>query len=267
VGSSPQPPVGEPDPAVKIIGRRVLRPREQVEELIRSAILSSELKTGERLPRETELSRQFDVSRTTVREALRSLTAEGLIRKTPGAGGGSFVRSVDHHSLGTLVQESLHNLLRLGTLDFHEVAMMRQYLEVPSARLAAENRRDEHLALLRSILEREKRATVDDPAVPALDAEFHAAIADASGNRVLASFVRALHRETEPVDYLELSPEVGRDTVKQHQRIVRAIEAQSPDDAEAAIVDHLTYLRRHIRVPTADSLALSKRSLSTVDGT
>jgi GntR family transcriptional repressor for pyruvate dehydrogenase complex len=266
VGSSPQPALGEKDPAIKIIGRRVLRPREQVEVLIRSAILSSELKSGERLPREMELSRQFDVSRTTVREALRSLTAEGLIRKTPGAGGGSFVCSVDHHSLGILVQESLHNLLQMGTLAFDEVAMVRQYLEVPSARLAAENRRDEHLDLMRSILEREKRATVDDPVVPALDAELHAAIADASGNRVLASFVLALHQETEPVHYLELSPEVGRETVTQHQRIVSAIDEQSPDDAEVAIVAHLTYLRRHIRVPAAERLALAKRRLATVDG-
>ena len=241
---------------VKIIGRRVMRPREQVETLIRSAILASDVKSGERLPSEAQLAKQFDVSRTTVREALRSLTSEGLIRKTPGSGGGSFVQSIDHNSLQSTVQESLHTLLRLGTLDFSEVAMIRQYLEVPSARLAAVHRNEQHLAKLRSIVEQQKKASIEDPAVPGLDAEFHALIAEASSNRVLAAFVRALHSETEPVHYLNLSPEVGRETVRQHQRIVHAITQQDPDGAEAAVVEHLTYLREHID----QQLVPSKRS-------
>jgi DNA-binding FadR family transcriptional regulator len=209
-------------------------------------ILSGELQTGERLPAEAELARQFNVSRTTVREALRSLCTQNLLDKAPGVGGGSFVRSIDHESLGTLLQESLHNLLQLGTLRSDEVAMVRQYLEIPSARLAAAHRSNEHLAQLHDIVDRQKSIAVDDPDVPRLDASFHAVIADASGNRVLASFVHALHRETEPVHYLDLSPNVGRATVRQHQQIVRAIACSDPDAAEEAVVEHLTYLRQHV---------------------
>ncbi|OZD69017.1 GntR family transcriptional regulator [Rhodococcoides fascians] len=235
----------------KMIGRRVMRPREQVEELVRSAILTSDLRPGERLPSETELARQFDVSRTTVREALRSLTSEGLIRKIPGAGGGSFVQSVDYESLGVLLQGSVHNLLRMGGLDFEEVALVRQYLEVPAGRLAAVHRSAEDINELEAVLAAQKRASVDDPAVPDLDAQFHAAIAKASGNRALASLVHALHRETEPVHYLDLSPEVGRQTVKQHVAILKAIKTQDESAAEIAIVKHLTYLRGHIlQVPS-----------------
>ena len=62
------------------IGRKVLRPRRQVEERIRSAILSGELRSGERLPSEAELARQFDVSRNTVREALHGLATQNLIK-------------------------------------------------------------------------------------------------------------------------------------------------------------------------------------------
>jgi GntR family transcriptional repressor for pyruvate dehydrogenase complex len=230
----------------KVIGQKVLRPREQVEEKIRAAILSGELRSGERLPPESELARQFDVSRTTVREALRSLVTQNLIDKMPGVGGGNFVRSVDHRSLGNLLQESLHNLLQLGSLRADEVAMVRQYLEAPSARLAAEHRSEEDLASLRKIVDQQKTISVDDPEVPELDARFHAAIAKASGNRVLASFVHALHRETEPVHYLDLNPEVGRRTVRQHQKIVKAIAASDPDAAERAVIEHLTYLREHL---------------------
>lgn len=233
--------------AERVIGEKVLRPREQVEKQVRAAILSGDLKSGERLPSEAELSRQFNVSRTTVREALRSLNSQNLISKVPGHGGGSFVRSIDHRALGAMLQESLHNLLQLGTLDWREVAMVRQYLEVPSARLAAEHRTAEHLDTLAAIVARQKAITVDDPAVPELDAQFHATIADASGSRLLAGLVHALHAETEPVHSLDLSPEVGRRTVMQHRAIVRAIEAQDPDAAETAVVDHLTYLREHVR--------------------
>lgn len=230
----------------KRIGTRVLRPRQQVEEKIKSMILSGELRSGERLPPEAELARQFDVSRTTVREALRSLSTQNLIDKVPGAGGGSYVRSVDPASLGAMLQESLHNLLALGSLSYDEVAMVRQYLEVPSTRLAAVNRSEEDLRALRGIVSQQRTISVEDPGVPDLDARFHAAIAAASGNRVLAAFVHALHRETEPVHYLDLSPEVGRTTVRQHQKIVRAIAGSDPDAAERAIVEHLTYLRQHL---------------------
>ncbi|WP_207400579.1 FadR/GntR family transcriptional regulator [Actinomadura roseirufa] len=230
----------------KVIGRKVLRPREQVEQTIKTAILSGELKSNEMLPPEAELARQFNVSRTTVREALRSLSTQNLISKVPGARGGNFVRSVDHRSLSEAVIESVDNLLTLGSIEFEEVAEVRQQLEVPSVRLAAANREDESLRKLKSIVEKQKTASVDDPAIPDLDRQFHTLIAEASGNRVLASLVAALHSATEPVHYLDLSPEVGRETVKQHQAIVRAIEAQDSDTAEKAIIEHLTYLRLHL---------------------
>jgi DNA-binding FadR family transcriptional regulator len=178
---------------------------------------------------------------------LSVLGNEGLIRKVPGGGGGSFVQPVDHYSLGEVLRESMHNLLKLGTVSFEEVAMVRQYLEVPSAVLAAANRTDADVAELRNIVRQEKTRTVDDPSVPELDAQFHTAIARVSGNRVLASLVYALHRETEPVSYLDLSPEVGRKTVAQHQKIINAIIDMDSAAAEASIIAHLTYLRKHIK--------------------
>jgi DNA-binding FadR family transcriptional regulator len=230
-----------------VLGQRVLRPRQQVEDALRKAVLGGLLQTGERLPAEAELARQFSVSRPTIREALSALETQGLIRKVPGAGGGSFVQAVNHESLGVTLRESMHNLVRLGSLTFDEVAMVRQFLEVPSAALAAVNRTEADVAELREIVAEQKSRSVDDPSVPELDARFHTAIARMSGNRVLASLVYALHRESEPVSYLDLSPEVGRKTVLQHQRIVKAIAAGDSAAAEAAITEHLTYLRKHIK--------------------
>lgn len=209
-------------------------------------ILSGELETVDLLPPETELARQFNVSRTTVREALRSLTTQRMINKVPGSRGGNFVQRIDYNSLGSAVIDSVHNLLAIGSIDFTEVAEVRQHLEVPAVRLAAANRSDEDLERLRDIVRRQKAASVDDPEVPKLDEQFHTLIAQASGNRVLASFVSALHHETEPVHYLDLSPEVGRATVRQHKAIVDAIDKQDSAAAEVAIIKHLTYLRKHL---------------------
>ncbi|MGI6876780.1 MULTISPECIES: FadR/GntR family transcriptional regulator [Amycolatopsis] len=234
------------------LGEKILRPREQVEQALKKAILSSKLGTGERLPSEAELARQFGVSRPTIREALSSLQMQGLIRRVPGAGGGSFVQPVDHKSLGEVVRASMQNLVRLGSVDFEEVSMVRQYLEVPCAALAAENRGEEDLEELRQVVHEQRTRSVDDPMIAELDVRFHTIIARMSGNRVLASLVYALHHESEPVRYLDLSPEVGRHTVAQHQRIVQAIEDKDPQAAEAAITEHLAYLRKHIKAALAD---------------
>ncbi|PBI91926.1 Pyruvate dehydrogenase complex repressor [Rhodococcus erythropolis] len=238
--------VSENGIARKTIGQAVMRPRQQVEETIKTAILSGELKSGEMLPPEAELARQFSVSRTTLREALRVLTSQHLITKVPGARGGNFVQSVDYRSLGTVMTESVDNLMALGSIRFDEVADVRQQLEIPAVRLAATSRSEEDLDKLSEIVRKQKTASVDDPEIPDLDRQFHTLIAKASGNRVLASFVAALHHATEPVHYLDLSPAVGRETVRQHAAILRAIKNQNPDAAEKAIVEHLTYLRRHI---------------------
>ena len=192
---------------------------------------------------EEALCREFGVSRSPVREALRALTAQSLIRKVPGAGGGSFVQAVDISSFGQSLSQSIHRLAQLGGVPFEEMSLMRQFLEIPAVRLAAVHRSDAELAALRGLVEEEKRISVDDPRVSEADAEFHGTIAAASGNRLLASFVQALHRDTEPVHYLRLSPEVGRTTVVQHQRIVRAIRDRDVDAAERAMTTHLSYLR------------------------
>jgi len=225
--------------------KRVRRPREQVELQIRSAILAGDFKVGDRLPSEAELAKGFAVSRSTVREALRALAAGGLISTSPGASGGSFVEGIDHHSLALRLGESVVNVVHLGRLSYAEVAEVRSMLEVPTARLAARNHTAEHLERLRDIIEREKRIAYTDPDVARLDATFHQTLADASGNRMLAALVAALHRVTDPLSYIDTSPELGRESVIQHIRIFAGIRNRDENGAVDAMEAHLTYLREH----------------------
>lgn len=223
---------------------RVLRPREQVEEQIKRAILTGQLAVGSKLPSEAALAAEFSVSRTTVREALRSLVANGLLTKVPGSGGGSFVRSVDHWSLGRTVLEGMSNLLQLGTLDASEVNDVRYMLEVPAARLAAENRTDADLRVLERIVEHLAATSLDDPKVSAMDAQFHTTIAMVSRNRVLASLIFALHKASAPVRTREVTTEVRHENGRQHRRILDSIANRDSNVAATTMADHLACLNR-----------------------
>jgi DNA-binding FadR family transcriptional regulator len=224
---------------------RVLRPREQVERQIRAAIYAGHFAPGERLPKESELAAIFSVSRPTVREALRSLAVGGLIYTVPGAKGGSFVTSIDHESLGEVVQESMGALLGLRALTLGELTQVRLLLEVPSARLAAELRSDEQVTILKTIVETQHDPSLSDHRIAQLDYSFHGTIADASGNRVLAAFITALHRVTHPVAFLSITDEVKRKTVVQHHKIVDAIERRDTEDAAEQMRAHLEFVSAH----------------------
>jgi DNA-binding FadR family transcriptional regulator len=228
----------------------VMRPRQQVESQLRGAILRGAFARGHRLPSEAKLAEQFRVSRATIREALRALAEAGLISTVPGASGGSFVMYFDHHKLGDLVSERLTNTLELGSISYDEVATFRNLLEVPSARLAAENRTDEHIVQLNDLLDREKKADVEDPQVPEFNAEFHCIVAEASGNRLLSTFIAALHRVTHPLTFIDTSEQVGRDAVRHQIKIVSAIAAQDSDMAEFHMSKHLAYLQDHATIPS-----------------
>jgi DNA-binding FadR family transcriptional regulator len=220
----------------------VRRPREQVEAQLREAILDGHFQQGERLPSEVELAARFTVSRTTIREALRSLAVDGLVRKVPGAAGGSFVLAIDHHALGGQLRDSVGTILRLGSVSMEEVREVRRLLELPAARLAARHSTPEQVQELRNFVDEVKRLPLADPLIDDMDVSFHSLIAEGSRNRLLFSFISALHQVMRPVRFLEFSERTGRETVLQHIGIVRALEQHDEDAAEAAMATHLEYL-------------------------
>lgn len=221
----------------------VRRAKEQVEVQLRDAILSGTFASGDRLPSEMELTESFGVSRTTIREALGGLASAGLISKVPGASGGSFVRTVDHESLGISLGRSIDDTLKFGSINVEEINHVRRLLEVPSSREAALSRSEADIEALRDIVERQKRAALEDPDQMAdLDCSFHTKVAGASGNRVLASLVFALQSVIRQTLFLNISPEQGKAAVQQHIDIVRGITSGDPEEAGKAMEDHLDYL-------------------------
>lgn len=189
-------------------------------------IESGEFVVGQRLPSEAELARSFGVSRSVIREALHSLNALGLTRSYTGKG-----TFVDAQYVPTQLLTGKY-LPR----DLHEV---RRTLEVPAARLAAERRSATDVRTLRRLVEK-FRAT-DDPAERVgIDADFHVAIATATGNPLFPRLVAELRSVLqEQALAVAVFPGRAAQAADEHQAIFDAIESRQGADASDAMVRHL----------------------------
>jgi GntR family transcriptional regulator, transcriptional repressor for pyruvate dehydrogenase complex len=231
--------------------QQVTRPRAQVEEQLKAAILHGLFAQGEKLPSESDLAHQFGVSRPTLREALGALASAGLIRKVPGVAGGNFVNTVTASSLSTMLGESMNTILRLGSLHVDEITDVRRLLEIPAAGWAASNRTTADLAEMRQILDRQRSTTVVGSEIVTYDLQFHTMIGRASGNRLLAAFVSAVHAAAHPVRYLDMTVDVGKASVDQHLAILTAIQDGDANRATTAMSQHLDYFLRYSSQSTA----------------
>lgn len=215
----------------------VKRPRQQVEDQLRDAIKSGTLRSGDRLPSEITLASTFSVSRSTVREALRSLVSDGLIEKFSGSGGGSFVRALDPRSVGTEFGRDLEILLGTGAPAFEEFSDVLGLLGGHCARVAAENHTESDLNILRKIIEQAEGLEDGDPKFAELDTEFYEAMFESSGNVVGFIVLTALRVASSRTRWVDATS--GGRVLKSFTAIVGALEARDPDAAETAVLDYL----------------------------
>ncbi|MFD1214094.1 FadR/GntR family transcriptional regulator [Arthrobacter sp. GCM10027362] len=193
---------------------------------LRKAIEDGQLPIGTRLSSEAVLAQQYGVSRSVVREALRSCASLGLTETRTGRG--TFV-----------IADRVGGDLALGQYSARELTEARPHIEVPAAGLAARRRSEDELQLLRDIVAAMDREE-DPQAWVALDAAFHAAIARTSGNRVFEKVVADI-RDAMAKQSGTLNMVAGRkeDSDAEHREILTAIEAGSPDQACEAMRRHL----------------------------
>jgi DNA-binding FadR family transcriptional regulator len=217
----------------------VKRPRQQVEDQLRDAIKSGTLRSGDRLPSEITLASTFSVSRSTVREALRTLVSDGLIEKFSGSGGGSFVRALDPRSVGTEFGRDLEILLGNDALESEWFSDIVRLLGRHCARLAAENRSESDLDILRKIVEQAEGLDTGDHKITELDAEFYDAMFESSGNVVGFIVLAALRVASSRVSAFAADDGSGARILESHAAIVSALEAGDPDAAELAVLDYL----------------------------
>ena len=215
---------------------------------IERKILERELRPGDMLPPEQQLAEQFRVNRSTVREAIRQLEQEGLVRR--GAGRRLHVAVPGVHELAPRTTRAL--LLQQVTFtQLWEVAMM---LEPQAAAMAAIRRTEEDLARLEANVEAMTQAVARGDSFTELDIDFHAGIALASHNWVLILArepVNLLFRPT--MDHLRTSmPQAAARNLEAHRRILAAIRDSDENEAQTWARKHLSDFQRGYRIADLD---------------
>lgn len=224
----------------------------QIEHLIEAG----QLQPGDRLAPERELARQFGVSRTVVREAVRSLVARGLLEVRPGSG--TVISSPSANS----VARSLALFLRAGRPEFdcEKVMELRRVLEIANANLAAQRRTQDDLQAMESILREENAMSDDRYRFAEYDVAFHAAVAHATHNELFELMLDSI------ADILLTWREVTFDVpgtparaLMHHRAVYEQIKSGNADAAREAMRNHLVEsedtMRRALALHTGNASA------------
>lgn len=207
-----------------------------VAQQIVNEIMTDGRKAGDRLPAEAEMCETYGVGRSTVREALRHLENQGVIRIKTGPGGGPVLVDFDAGFLATNM--ALH--LQLSSATFRDIMNARLVIEPAIAGAAAENHTKETLKALQAVVGHSHDDIEDRDAVVAESGEFHDLVAFASGNPFFEYLMLALHRITEPFVKTLFYPVDRRERlVRDHQRIYDAIASGDRLSATAAMREDL----------------------------
>jgi GntR family transcriptional repressor for pyruvate dehydrogenase complex len=223
---------------------------EEVLRRLKAMIIDGTFKPGDQLPSERELSEMFQVSRASIREALRILETLGFLEAKVGVGGGTFVKEVSIDALVNPFSELLgsEKELIMEMLDF------RRVLETEIARSAAEQRTDDDLRHIEETIEQMRKNITSGGIGVEGDTAFHDAVAEASGNRVfrkMLSMAKSLLVQTRRTT-LEI-PGQPEKSVIDHREIFEAIRAGDGDLAAARMNEHLVKARRNAERREADS--------------
>ena len=214
----------------------------KIAKAIRDSIVKGELIVDERLPSEAELSEQFNVSRPTVREALKRLAAQSLIRTQRGATGGAFVnRLTFEDAYGQQITTSTI-LLSMNEVSFATACEARYSLERACAPLSAERREADHLATMRAEIHRQGQPGLSDEAFCASDVTFHRALVDAAGNPVLSYQLAGAVEAMQPLmNMITFTARSREEIIRIHTSIADALEASDGDACEKILTQLEAY--------------------------
>ncbi len=206
---------------------------------VQQMVLDGTVAPGHRLPVEKVLAEQLGVSRGSLREGVRALSALGVLETRQGAG--TFVTSLAPGrllgGLGFWVQ------LQAGPAAGHAHAV-RRVLEVEAVQRAAERWTEEHTARARELLDSAARAITAEPPdhqeAMRTDLELHRLVAEVAGNPVLSALVDAMSAPTLAARWEALfdSPRL-HDTHREHEAILAALADRAPDRARSWMEVHL----------------------------
>jgi GntR family transcriptional regulator, transcriptional repressor for pyruvate dehydrogenase complex len=216
---------------------------EQIVRQIEDSILKGDLKEGEQLPPERDLALQFGVSRTAVREAVKTLREKGLVEAYPGRG--TFITNGTSHSFKHTLDRMMRGGPSEGPANLTEV---REILEPEIAALAAQRADEEMVSAMREAVAVMDKSRSDAEAFIEGDLDFHLALAEAAANPLILSLIDSivglLREQRMRTYFVQGGPERGQ---YHHKRILEAIEHRDPQGAREAMRAHLRQVREDSR--------------------
>lgn len=229
----------EPGDVLPAPGELVRQPRlsDQVAQKLREFIDDGRMRPGDALPSERELCEHFSVSRTVIREAVKTLTAKGLVTAVPGSG--LIVGTTTIEDVAEIFDLYFRGEPSLRYLDLHDV---RNTLEPTICALAATHASEDDIAGLQELCgELEQLTESDLVSASRNDAMFHRRIAVASQNSYFVILLDALGRSLLDTRVATFSMEPRRLTTvaAAHRKIADAIAAHDSDAAAEAMREHL----------------------------
>lgn len=217
---------------------------EQVIEQIKNMIIDGTLKKGDKLPSERELVEHLQVSRTSIREALRALQIIGLVECRQGEG--NYIRESFENSLF----EPLSMMFMLQKSSSSEIMEIRKIIEVETAALAAQRITDEELKHMKVLLDSiNSNNEVDNVKI---DKEFHYKVAKASRNYLIINILNAISSLMDEVikDARRriLVDEDNKEVLfKQHDDIYKGLKSRNPKKASEAMKKHLDFANEYYK--------------------
>ncbi len=215
-------------------------------ELFHSQIQKGILEHGAKLPAERVLAEQLKVSRSSVREAIRTLELQGLAVSKHGSG--TFINTQSLDAVTTLMT----SLSGVGDSQLHDIFEVRHLLEPQLAALAAQRATDEDVERLSSILVEQQRQIMEGETGVDADTEFHFALATATHNSALVKVVSAVEdvlRQSR--DQTLQQPGRSQRSLESHRQILEMVRAGDHLGARSAMEHHLTAVEPSAVYPSA----------------
>ena len=242
-------------------GSRRSRP-QQVAEAIKDWVMERGLQPGDRLPSEAELIDRFAMAKGTIREALRILEAQGLVKSRTGPGGGVFVHQVSEDRAAAL----LGNYFYFQRLSIDDIYAVRAALEPELAASLAGKLNEGQLAALEGVVARyaEPARDAEEERVQHMDSlRFHALLAELSDNALLRFLIRFTANMLSEVTvtrqlYTPPNPELWESGRDYQARLLAALRSGAGDEARAIMAAHMRSAHRLMR---AQEDAVTRRFL------
>lgn len=227
------------------------------EDIVRKLLIllkEKKLRPGDRLPPERELAEQLQVSRPSLREALRALSIMHVVETRQGSG--TYISSLEPKRL----VEHLDFVFALADSTYLSLFEARKVVEVGICGLAAERITDGEIARLERCLEKSRQGFTDIDVYFQADVEIHEIITEAAASPILSRIMASIsHLSRASRQRTVVLPGIVQQVIEDHTAIVRALKLRDPDAARLAMHQHLAHVEQRL----LDDLAATTESPSS----